>query len=248
MCLRLMITRPQDDARQLADELELLGVKYLIAPLLSIEVIKTKPPNLEGVQALLLTSANGVRAFANLSKERKIPIYAVGDASAFAAHKVGFENIESAGGDVKTLADLVCKKLNFKNGSLLHIAGSKMAGDLAGDLSQKGFNYRRLQLYHAKAVNDLTRECITAIKDSLVGGVVLYSPRTAKIFINMLTKANLADFSKRLCAFCLSEAVATQIAKYNWKMIMIAKRPDQASLISSIKEYVSIVDNVKLER
>ena len=100
MCLRLMITRPQDDARQLADELELLGVKYLIAPLLSIEVIKTKPPNLEGVQALLLTSANGVRAFANLSKERKIPIYAVGDASAFAAHKVGFEKNESAGGDV----------------------------------------------------------------------------------------------------------------------------------------------------
>ena len=93
MSLRLIITRPQEDAESLADELDAIGVQHLIAPLLFIQGSREQPPNLAGVQALLLTSANGVRAFAHLSKERKVPIYAVGHASALAAQKIGFENI-----------------------------------------------------------------------------------------------------------------------------------------------------------
>ena len=248
MGLRLIITRPQQDAEPLAKELETIGVQHLIAPLLSIEPSGEKPPTLKGVQALLLTSANGVRAFANLSKERKLPIYAVGNASALAAYKVGFENIESADGDVETLAELVCRKLDFRDGTVLHIAGSTMAGDLAGALTKKCFSYRRLQLYHAKAVNELPLNCITAIKNLSVGGVVLYSPRTAKTFMNLLTKAKLEDHSKQLIAFCLSDAVAGQIVAYDWRKIVVAKTPEQASLINSVKEYLTLCDYAKLER
>ena len=78
MALSLIITRPQEDAEPLANELAALGVESLLAPLLSIEASETKMPDLTDVQALLLTSANGVRAFTHLSKERKIPKYAVG--------------------------------------------------------------------------------------------------------------------------------------------------------------------------
>jgi len=247
MGLRLIITRPQEDAVLLAHELEAIGVKHLIAPLMVIQESEEKPPSLAGVQALLLTSANGVRAFAHLSNERKLPVYAVGNASAMAANKEGFENIESAGGDVRDLAELVCEKLDFREGAVLHIAGSVMAGDLSGVLSQKGFNYRRLQLYHAKVVDNLPLNCVNAIKGSLVGGVVLYSPRTAKTFVNLLTKARLENYSKQLSVFCLSEAVAAQIVACKWKKIIVAKKPDQASLIRSVKEFVTLDNFVKLE-
>ena len=248
MGLRLIITRPQEDAEPLANELAILGVENLIAPLLSIESSGAKTPDLSGVQALLLTSANGVRAFAHLSKERKVPIYAVGHASAVAAQKVGFKNIESAGGDVETLAELVCEKLDSRDGAVLHIAGSMMAGDLAGVLAQSGFDYRRVQLYHAKVADDLPLHCRIAIKNMLVDGVVLYSPRTAKAFINLLTKAELGDSSQKLSAFCLSEAVAEKISAYDWAKIVVAETPDQASLVKSVKEFVTLGNFAKLKR
>ena len=248
MTLRLIITRPQEDAEPLADELAALGVENLLAPLLSIEVSGTETPDLSGVSALLLTSANGVRAFAHLSKERTMPLYAVGEASALAAKKVGFKNIESAGGNVETLAKLVCKKLDFRDGAVLHIAGSTMAGDLAGILGQSGFDYRRVQLYHAKAVKNLTPQCLIAIKDALVDGVILYSPRTARALMDLLIKAGLDDCTWQLSAFCLSEAVAAEIAAYKWARIVVSETPDQASLVKSVREFVTSGDFAKLGR
>ena len=239
MTLSLIITRPQEDAKPLANELAALGVESLLSPLLFIEESETETPDLTDVQALLLTSANGVRAFAHLSKERKIPIYAVGHASALAAQKAGFDNVESAGGDVETLAELVCKKLDFRDGAVLHIAGSKLAGDLAGILVQNGFDYRRIQLYHAKQVANLPPQCLIAIEGALVNGVVLYSPRTAKAFMDLLIKAEIDDCTLQLSAFCLSDAVAAKIVSYNWANIVVAKTPDQGALIKSVREFMT---------
>lgn len=248
MNLRLVITRPQEDAEALAKELSALGVKSLIAPLLSIESSGATTPDLAGVQALLLTSANGVRAFTYLSKERKIPIFAVGHASALAAQKVGFKNIESAGGDVNTLAEVVCKKLDPRDGAVLHIAGSMIAGDLAGVLGQSGFDYRRVQLYHAIEVSDLPSKCLVAIKDKLVEGVVLYSPRTAKAFMDLLIKSGLVGCTRQLLAFCLSEAVAAKIVAYEWASVVVAETPDQVALLRSVKEFKTSVDFAKTRR
>jgi uroporphyrinogen-III synthase len=248
MAMRLIITRPEEDAEQLADELAALGVESLIAPLLSIEAFKTETPDLSGVQALLLTSANGVRAFAHLSKERKVPIYAVGHASAWAAREAGFEKIKSGGGDVETLAALVCETLDFRDGAVLHIAGSMMAGDLAGILGRSSFDYRRVQLYHAIKATDLPPQCQIAIKDAEVDGVVLYSPRTAQAFVDLLTKARLDDYTGQLSAFCLSEAVAVKIVAYDWARVVVAKTPDQAALIKSVRELVTSGNFAKLGR
>ena len=248
MTLSFFITRPQEDAEPLANELAALGVESLLAPLLSIEVYGTKMPDLTDVQALLLTSANGVRAFTHLSKERKIPLYAVGHASALAAQKAGFNKVESAGGDVEPLAKLVCENLDFKDGAVLHIAGSMLAGDLGAILVQNGFDYRRIQLYHAKKVTNLPPQCLIAIEDALVNGVVLYSPRTAKAFMDLLIKAEIDDCTLQLSAFCLSEAVAAKIEAYDWANIVVAKTPDQAALIKSVREFMASDNFAKLAR
>src|SRR5579885_2968460 len=108
MPLTALITRPEEDARPLADALKSRGIATVIEPLLSIRVLPEAAPgltqDLEGVQALLFTSANGARAFAELSPRRDIGVLAVGDATAAAARALGFSAVESAGGDVQALA------------------------------------------------------------------------------------------------------------------------------------------------
>src|SRR5436853_60402 len=109
------------------------GIAPLLEPMLDIHYRDAPAPDLAGVQAILCTSANGVRALARLSPERGCALLAVGESTAGRARAEGFLQIESAGGNVADLARLVRRRLWPDQGRLLHVAGTEIAGDLAGD-------------------------------------------------------------------------------------------------------------------
>jgi len=46
----------------------------------------------------------------------------------------------------------------------------------------------------------------------------------------------------------LSEAVAEKISAYDWAKIVVAETPDQASLVKSVKEFVTLGNFAKLKR
>jgi len=235
--MRLLLTRPREDSAELADALANIGVTALMEPLLRIEFVDAPPPGLSGVQALLVTSANGVRAFAKVSPERDIPVYAVGDTSARAARDLGFAQVESASGDVEALAALVCDRLEPADGDLLHVAGSRLAGDLAGSLQKSGFGYRRAVLYAAEKTMQLSDAAQRAVETGELDGVVLYSPRTADGLVGLLRAAGLAGKCKHMTAFCLSGAVADKAGALNWQNMVVADSPDQAALIETIRAH-----------
>ena len=95
----------------MAEALRQRGVEVAIEPLLTIRTLPGAAIDLAGVQAVLFTSSNSVRAFAELSERRDLPCFTVGDATAAAARSAGFAEVHSAGGDVRDLARLVTEKL-----------------------------------------------------------------------------------------------------------------------------------------
>ena len=199
MPLTALITRPEEDARPLAEALAARGVATVIEPLLAIrplpEAASDLAKDLAGVQALLFTSANGARAFAELSPRRDIGVLAVGDATASAARGLGFTAVESAGGDVQALARLVKQRLKPAGGPLLHAAGSAVAGDLAEILAADGFDLRRRMLYESATATALSPETIAALKQGRIDLVLLFSPRTAVTFAE-LAQAAAVDASR----------------------------------------------------
>ena len=98
--MRLLITRPREDAEPLAALLGERGIETALEPLMSIIDADTPDPDLSGVQAVLITSANSIRAFARRVADRDIAVCAVGDASARAALDLGFDQVSSAAGEV----------------------------------------------------------------------------------------------------------------------------------------------------
>src|SRR5690606_6100249 len=104
--MRLLLTRPRTDGERSAALLARLGHEVELEPLLTIGY-RPKPLDLEGVQALLVTSLNGLRAFLASSERRDLPVLAVGPASAEAARAAGFPSVRSAEGDAAALAELV---------------------------------------------------------------------------------------------------------------------------------------------
>ena len=154
--LRVLVTRPREDAESLIAALAIRAIEALVEPLMEIHWQALEALNLAGVQAVLCTSANGVRALARASGERRAPLLAVGDATAARARAEGFDRVESAGGDVRDLARLATARLRPENGPLLHVAGNVVAGDLAGLLCARGFAVERRVLYEARAAAALS--------------------------------------------------------------------------------------------
>ena len=234
--MRVLVTRPEDDAIALVRLLGERGIDAVIEPLL---VIGYEPPadfDLEGIQAVLMTSANGARALAAATERRDLAVFAVGDATARAAAEAGFRAIENAAGDVDALADLVKERLDPGAGGLVHVAASEVAGELGGALRASGFAYRREILYRARPATAFSEGARRALRDHALDGALFFSPRTARTFASLVLDDRLSEYCEDMVAFCLSAAVAGELAALPWRAVRIARRPDQGSLVALVED------------
>jgi uroporphyrinogen-III synthase len=232
--MKLLVTRPAADSAALAALLETRGHSVVIDPMLEVRPVEGTPPALDGVTGLLFTSTNGVRAFAAVSGRRDLAVFAVGDRTAEAARQAGFAVVESADGDVEALARLVQAKRMPKDGALLHVSGTVRAGNLAETLGAAGYSVRHAALYEAVAATALGEASRASIADGSLDGVLLFSPRTAKQFVDLIEAAGLAGAAARLQAWCLSRAVADALAPLPLAALHVAETPTQASLLATL--------------
>jgi len=231
---RIWVTRPDADAEGLAEALRQRGFDPVIEPLLVVQLADGPALALDGVQAVLATSANGVRALGRRTGERRLPVLAVGDATARAARELGFEEVESAGGDVASLAERACLQLNPSGGAVLHAAGTDVAGDLGGTLQAAGFTYRREVLYRTDTPEHLSDALVARWAADDIDGVVVFSPRTGRTLVRLLRQAGRAHCAQNAVCFCLSEAVAAAVSTLPWRRMRVAAEPTQAALLAEV--------------
>jgi uroporphyrinogen-III synthase len=233
-----LVTRPRAEAAGVAAALAARGMAALIEPMLDIAYRDRAAPDLAGVQAVLCTSANGVRALARLCGEREVRLFAVGDATAARAQAEGFACIASAGGDVGDLARLVGARLSPAAGPLLHICGSDVAGDLAGQLQARGFAVERAVLYEARPAAALSVAAARALASRSVDVALFFSPRTAAIFARLAIQADVAAAMAGVAAVSLSAAADAALAALPFRTRAVAARPDQPSLLAALDRLV----------
>ncbi|MEE3625865.1 uroporphyrinogen-III synthase [Nitrospirillum sp. BR 11752] len=236
----VLITRPQPEADRTAAAVAALGHQVLVDPLLKVDWLDGALPPADAVRAVLITSANGVRALARLNAPRTWPLYAVGDRTADVARGLGFTTVRSAAGDADALVRLVADEVPVSEGLLLHAAGADVAGDPAGDLAAQGYATRRLALYRTVAADALLPEVRDALAAGSITHVLLFSPRSARTFVNLAVQggADLAAVS----ALCLSPAVAGALERDDhdgvhsfrpgvFRHVAVAAHPNQAALL-----------------
>jgi len=242
-----LLTRPRPDSEALAALLNKRGVGSLIEPVIEILPLSgAKLPELNDIQALLITSANGVRALVALlappPEARHIPLLVVGPASAEAALKSGFTNVQTAGGNVTALAALVRERLDPAAGPILHITGSKVAGDLASELQKSGFELRRQILYEGRQSVALSHAAHEALRRGKINMVLFFSPRSAHAFVTLVRAASLESTLARSAAICLSANVAEAAEAAVWRRIRTARKPEQAALLEEVAREVNMAN------
>jgi uroporphyrinogen-III synthase len=228
--MRVLVTRPADDGVATAERLRALGHEPLLAPLLTTHFLDRPVPALADVQAILATSANGVRAFARLSAERDLPLFAVGPQTAAAASAAGFRAVRNAQGDAAALARATADLARPETGALLHVCGEESSGLLMKDLSERGFEVRRALLYRVDAAPSLPAAAASALALGTLDAALFFSPRSARVFAQLAKDHDI----RRMIAVCISRAAAAALAPLSFAEFRIAARPDQCSLLACL--------------
>jgi uroporphyrinogen-III synthase len=232
--MRALITRPEEDAASLAAELRKLGIEPVIEPMLTVELETGDSMDLAGVQALLFTSANGVREFSRRETRRDLPVYAVGDATARAARAAGFGKVVSAGRDAEALAKLVAAEVKPADGVLLHPRGRDTTGHLETALRAAGFDLREPVVYRAEAARSLSPSVRKMLGEGGIELALFFSPRTARNFAALARDAKLGDTTRNITAACLSKPVAEALAPLVFGRVIVAPQPNQDSLLAAL--------------
>jgi uroporphyrinogen-III synthase len=232
--LRALVTRPRDEAGTLVAALAARGVKPVVAPMMEVLFRAAEPPDLAGVQAVLCTSANGVTALARVSGERRIPLLAVGDATAARARSEGFAAVASAAGNSDDLVRLAVQRLRLQDGPLLHVCGDAVAGDLVASLRARGFAVERIVLYEARPVTALSPAATREMRAGTIDFALFFSPRTAAIFVRLATAAGVAESCEQITALSISPAADIALGGLSWRERRIAARPEQGALLDAL--------------
>lgn len=234
--MRVLITRPGEDAERLAAELRARGHEPILSPLMEIRYLDGPEIALAGFQAVLATSANGIRALARRTPDRKIPVFAVGPQTAATAQTADFIDTRNAGGDVAALADATLKWADPNSGPLLHAAGRERAGRLAQTLAAAGFSVETSVLYGAVETAGFSQAARTAVSAEELDAVMLFSPRSARLFVEHLGKAGLKENCRGVVALCISAAAAAPLRALPLKVLRVAARPNEAAMLALLDE------------
>ena len=224
---KIWITRAQPGADATAERVRALGHDALIAPLLAVRALEDVQVDLGGVVALAFTSANGVRAFADVCAERAIRVFAVGAMTAQAARKAGFKLVLSADGNVEALAEGIGQRRGELRGAVLHLGAAELAGDLVGALEKQGVLARSLTVYETVlAPVDPEDMGLLVMADA----VLLHSPRAAQALAAVL-KTHPAP---KLRALGLSKAVMKPLARAKIGSRAFPSMPLEGALLNLI--------------
>jgi uroporphyrinogen-III synthase len=230
--MRVWVTRAAPEAEATARRLRAHGHSPLIAPVLGVRHLDDPAPDLAGVGALAFTSRNGVRAFAALSDQRRLPAFAVGRATARAAKDLGFADVLCAEGDAAVLAVLIAQHAEDITGEVLHAAPEVQAGDLAGDLAARGVKARTHVVYRTESL-ELAAAAAAALRAEPLelDAVLVHSPQAARRLAEFI---ELQKAAAALSAFAISPAAAEPLNGLNFKALRSAPFPNEASLLKLV--------------
>lgn len=235
--MHILVTRPEPGATELRHRLEAAGHRVTLAPMLTIEADAGAVPPLDQFAALIATSRNGLRSLLespHAAEARALPLFVVGPGTARLAREAGFETIIAGNGTAADLVPLIVAQVGASGGRLLHLAGEEVAFDLKGALESAGLHVTQPALYRSKPADRIAPEGAAALRAGDLDAIVVMSPRTADVLVARLKAEGLTEPARDLVFFCLSEAVARQLAPLGPVRIEICPRPNLDALLSHI--------------
>jgi uroporphyrinogen-III synthase len=239
--MAILVTRPAPDNETTAAALRTKGFAVLLAPMLRFEPVAFHDDTEARYGAVIVSSANALRAIeSDLAGSRllTLPLFAVGERSAEAARRAGFGDVAVADGNAMALRDLIVTGVRAKRlkkaSTLLYLAGADLAGDLAGELGERGFTVVTHPTYRMLPVQNLPQEAVDAFAANRIEAVLHYSRRSARAFLDAVRAAGVEISALAIPQCCISEQVASIVRDVGATRVLVARAPDENGLFEAL--------------
>lgn len=242
MMRQILVTRPKEDFKRTADNLAQLGFEALSAPMMDFNQILFSMPEMAEVAALIFTSANGIRAVKDRAEFKAMACYVVGAQTAKLAAECGFEILGQGAGNVSSLCEVIAQDYLARgfDKPLLHISGVHQAGNLSQSLAELSIATHRLQAYEMQKVADIAVDIEQRLESQTIDAILLYSARSAKIFIEIMKNRQILQKISDIPVFCLSKNIAEALGKPYLTHIYFVDQPDEDALLALMQEKLKI--------
>lgn len=246
--MHVLITRPEGDGEALKAQIEQLGCRATLDPLISIICEAIPLSAIAGATALIVTSRNALKALAaspSLGATTALPLYAVGPGTAALARELGFKDVREGPGTGAELVPMLSADGRATGGTFVHLAGDVLAFDLKAALERKSVNIKTVTTYRAVAAKSLSPAVTEALRNRYIDAVILMSPKTAEAWVRLASEVLTPEVLSGVNHLCLSQAVAevlkAQLAAGN---ISVAARPNLEEMLALVKRLAAHSDEV----
>ena len=245
MTRRILVTRPDGQAADLADHLRHRGFAPVIVPTVRIEMapaadLDAALGSLEGADWLVVTSANGAQALAGrlAGMNRRLPdalrVAAVGPATADALHAAGIR-VDHVPDEYLTLAIA---------GGLGEIAGRRIllaqadaaAPDLREALLARGALVEEVLAYRTVEGPGESRDPLHAVLQQELAGVAFTSGSTVRGLTRLASPIDRGR-ARTLPAFCIGPVTAVEARHSGFHIAAVAAEHTATGLADAIAEY-----------
>ncbi len=229
----ILILRDIDRANFLKNSLEKNNLNVLVEPLYEIQAIKFKNINFSEYQALMLTSVNTIKILSKKFKYKEynnIKTYCVGKITEKYALEAGFNCVKTNTYSGITLAKNVIRNSSDNNKKILLIGANVIAYDPKKIFNKYNLELERINAYKKIPFSKLSYKCLDLFKNNKICNVVVYSPETAKIFLNLSSNYEY----KNIIITCLGKKTKEVLEKYNWKKIQVINSRELKSFPNKI--------------
>ena len=232
--MRVLVVRPEGDARRTGAQLAAEGHTAVVAPILRIEPTGEGPPP-GTFDAVAITSANAVPALASIREGiAAMPLYAVGQRTAAAIREAGLGQARSNASDAAELANIIAAETR-PGGIVLHVAGRDRKEEPANTLARRGFDVVVWATYAAVAVPVLPEAASAAFAASAVDAAVHYSRRTTGLLMALAAEAGHLPALLHLRHVCISEDAGAPLRAAGARRLIVAARPDDDSVVAALR-------------
>lgn len=231
----VLLTRPLDDSRRIADMLEPDGIDCLIWPLTKVQPVQPEAPLPVRIEALLITSAHGIRAFARLSSKRECPVFCVGARTAQVARSLGFPFVMSAEGDGAALVRLA---RNSGQQRFFYPRGREAAIDMAAILGETGHRVEEAVLYETVPTGPPpapVAAALAALAAGRLGAVTIWSARNAALLAEHLTASDSRATACRTVPLIAISAASAAPLRASFDRIEVATAPNAGEMLRLIR-------------
>ena len=232
--MHILFTRPLEDCYEMILKFQYLGHEISHMPLISIERVNFQNLNYSDFQGIIFTSSNAIKFLDLKNISKKIICFCVGSSTEKKALSLGFQNIITAEGNVRTLKELILQNFNSSDGKMLYISGEIISNDLDKNLISMGYNIKRVINYTSKPNHQLDETFIEKLRSNMPDIVYVYSQNSALSFLKLINNYRLNDFWMNTNLMCISEKSSSVLNKIKWKKIFIFSPGEEEFLLYKI--------------